>query len=111
MLESSRNDFIAAGSLGRRGRFGLVLLVCASAASAIGLGGCATAAPAHTAGLDDAFGAAVAHNMQAQHVAPTAAQKDNTFIPPNPERQRRAVETYEAGEVELATAETGRESD
>jgi len=45
------------------------------------------------------FGDAVAHNLAAQRVEPTKAQKENTFIPPNRARQKAAREAYEKGEV------------
>ena len=106
MLESRANDFVAAGSLGRRGRLGLAVLLGASTLACVGLGGCASAAPDGRAGLDARFGTAVAHNMEAQFVAPTPEQKANTYIPPNPARQRLAVDTYEAGEVELDSVGT-----
>lgn len=50
------------------------------------------------------FGDAVAANLAAQRVAPTAEQKANTFIPPNRARQTLARKTYEAGEVTDPTA-------
>ena len=77
----------------------ILLLVTAGAAAV--LGACASTADAHTAGLDAGFGEAVRHNIAAQAVAPTEQQKANRYIPPNTQRQRLAVETYEAGEVEL----------
>ena len=89
---------------GTRGRILLVVLCLASASACIGLGGCATAQPA-SAGVSADFGAAVAHNRNAQFVAPTPEQKANTFVPPNPARQRLALEAYEAGEVELDTVD------
>lgn len=45
------------------------------------------------------FGDAVAQNIAAQRVIPTAKQKENTFIPPNRARQKAAREAYEKGEV------------
>ncbi len=60
--------------------------------------GCATAQPAldaHSSGLGDA----VAQNIAAQRIAPTAADKANTFIPPNQARQKAAREAYENGTV------------
>ncbi len=87
---------------GPRGRALLALLCLASASVCIGLGGCASAKPA-SAGLSANFGSSVEHNRTAQFVAPAAEQKANTYIPPNPARQRLALETYEAGEVELET--------
>lgn len=87
--------------LGLRGRVGLVLLLACSAGASVGLGGCASSAPADTASLHASFGNATAHNTSAQSVAPTERQKADTYIPPNAARQRLAVETYEAGEVEV----------
>lgn len=54
---------------------------------------CATTGPA----LDDhsaAFGDAVTRNIAAQAVAPTPAQKANTFIPADRARQQLARENY-----------------
>ena len=107
MLESNRNDFIAAGSLGRRGRMGLLILVGLSGAACVGLGGCATTAAPLTSGLNADFGQSVAHNRAAQFVPPTTEQKQNTYIRPNANRQRLALETYEAGEVELDESAVG----
>jgi hypothetical protein len=45
------------------------------------------------------FGDAVAANIAAQRVAPTAAQKADTYIPPNRTRQNLAREAYEKGEI------------
>lgn len=62
------------------------------------LAGCASAMPAlesHSVG----FGDAIAHNIAAQRIAPTAEEKANTFIPPNRARQKAAREAYEAGTV------------
>ena len=60
------------------------------------LSGCATTKPAleaHKSG----FGQAIAQNIAAQRVEPTAKQKADTFIPPNRARQRAAREAYETG--------------
>lgn len=73
------------------------LLTLASAALCVGLSACAS-----TPALDaksDHFGQAIAHNIAAQRVAPTAEQKANTFIPPNRARQKAAREAYEAGDT------------
>lgn len=45
------------------------------------------------------FGEAVANNIAAQRIAPTAEDKANTFIPPNQARQKAAREAYENGTV------------
>ena len=82
-----------------------VVLTSLVAFAAMTISGCATSAEPGTAGLGADFGVAVAHNRNAQFVPPTAEQKENTFIRPNAARQRLAVETYEAGEVELDDSE------
>lgn len=67
------------------------------------LTGCASAQPAldgHTSG----FGDAVAQNIAAQRIAPTAEDKANTFIPPNRARQKAAREAYENGTVKEPVA-------
>ena len=63
----------------------------------LGLSACAS-----TPALDkktEHFGKAVAHNIAAQRVPPSAEQKANTFITPNRARQRAAREAYEKGET------------
>jgi len=68
------------------------------AVAGFALTGCATAQPAlnaHSSG----FGDAVAQNIAAQRIAPTAKDKANTFIPPNQARQKAAREAYENGTV------------
>lgn len=73
------------------------LSALAAAALCAGLSACAS-----TPALDsrtDHFGSAVAHNIEAQRVAPTPEQKANTFIPPNRARQKLAREAYEKGET------------
>ena len=75
----------------RWNRLGLAILGFA-------LTGCATSQPA----LDSqsaSFGDAVAKNIAAQRVAPTAEEKNDTFIPPNQARQKAAREAYETGTV------------
>ena len=62
------------------------------------LTGCATTKPALENHSAD-FGDAVAHNIAAQRIAPTAEDKANTFIPPNRARQKAAREAYEDGTV------------
>ncbi|WP_427453555.1 hypothetical protein [Litorimonas sp. WD9-15] len=72
-----------------------------------GLSACASTPAMET--KTEHFGQAVAHNIAAQRVAPTAEQKANTFIPPNRARQKAAREAYEKGEtpdpVQLGTTE------
>lgn len=61
--------------------------------SAITLSACATTGPAlgdHSA----TFGGATAQNITAQAVAPTPAQKANTFIPADRARQQLARDNY-----------------
>jgi len=75
----------------RLNKLGLLLIGSA-------LTGCASTKPAlenHSAGLGDA----IAHNIAAQRIAPTAEDKANTFIPPNRARQKAAREAYENGTV------------
>jgi len=65
---------------------------------ALALTGCASTQPAleaHSSG----FGDAVAQNIAAQRIAPSAEEKANTFIPPNRARQKAAWEAYENGTV------------
>ena len=62
------------------------------------LTGCASTKPALEAHSTD-FGNAVAHNIAAQRIAPTAEDKADTFIPPNRARQKAAREAYESGTV------------
>jgi hypothetical protein len=101
MLESNQSDRVTRDAPMRRQRLGLSALVFASGMACMALGGCATAPAPGTAGLSADFGQAVAHNREAQFVAPSAEQKENTYIRPNAARQRLALETYVAGEVEL----------
>lgn len=68
------------------------------AAGALALTGCATTTPALDAHSSN-FGDAVAQNIAAQRIAPTAEDKANTFIPPNRARQKAAREAYENGTV------------
>ncbi|MEP3655776.1 MAG: hypothetical protein ABJO36_12850 [Litorimonas sp.] len=75
----------------RWNKFGIIAL-------GLALTGCASAKPAlesHSSG----FGDAVAKNIAAQRIAPTAEDKANTFIPPNHARQKAAREAYENGTV------------
>jgi hypothetical protein len=64
----------------------------------LALTGCASATPALD-GPSSGFGVAVAQNIAAQRIAPTAEDKANTFIPPNRARQKAAREAYENGTV------------
>ena len=64
--------------------------------SAAILSGCAPTQPALSNGTDN-FGAAIAHNISAQAIAPSEAQKANTHIPANPKRRAAARENYENG--------------
>lgn len=73
------------------------LLTVASLTFCAGLSACAST-PAVNAKTAD-FGQAIAHNIAAQRVAPTAEQKADTFIPPNRARQKAAREAYEKGET------------
>ena len=58
------------------------------------LGGCATSKPALHGQLNPTFGSAVQANVAAHAVAPTAAQKANTFIPADPTRTQKARQNY-----------------
>lgn len=62
------------------------------------LTGCASAQPALES-QSAHFGDAVAKNIAAQRIAPTAEDKANTFIPPNQARQKAAIDAYESGDV------------
>ena len=62
------------------------------------LTGCASSTPALEARTSN-FGDAIAQNIAAQRVAPTAKQKADTFIPPNRERQKLARDAYETDTV------------
>lgn len=71
------------------------------------LGGALTACASTTPALDahsSGFGDAVAQNIAAQRIAPTAENKANTFIPPNRARQKAAREAYETGTVKEPVA-------
>lgn len=65
---------------------------------AVSATGCATPTPALDAHSTD-FGNAIAQNIAAQRIAPTAEDKENTFIPPNRVRQKAARDAYESGTV------------
>ncbi len=45
------------------------------------------------------LGAAITHNTNIQAIAPTAEQKDNTYIPADSQRQKLARDAYRKGEV------------
>lgn len=64
----------------------------------LALSACNTTQPAFDSHSPN-FGNAIANNIGAQRVAPTAADKANTFIPPNQARQTAARDAYEAGTV------------
>jgi len=70
------------------------LILC----SGLLVAGCASTTPALDSHSPN-FGDAVAQNIAAQRVAPTAEDKANTFIPPNRARQKAAREAYENGSV------------
>jgi len=72
-------------------KVGLILI-------AITMTGCASSQAALDA-TSPQFGEAIAYNIAAQRVAPTAEEKANTFIPPNRARQKAARDAYEAGTV------------
>lgn len=48
----------------------------------------------------EGFSQAIAHNKSVQEVAPTAAQKNNTFIPADANRQAIAREKYRENNVD-----------
>ncbi len=48
----------------------------------------------------DNFGKSVHHNIEVQHVKPTDAQKQNTFIRPDVQRSTLAQQRYKTDEVE-----------
>lgn len=70
------------------------------------LAACASSSENGHAGLDARFGEATRANMAAQFVPPTPEQKSNTYIRPNPARQRLAIKAYEEGEVVLGQVDT-----
>lgn len=63
------------------------------------LGGCAT----NTMETSPTYSSAVKHNISVHAVAPTDAQKQNTFIPADRERKALAKKKYQADEVEEPT--------
>lgn len=64
------------------------------------LAGCATHKPVLQGQMSDDFGAAVSANIDAHAVAPTDAQKQNTFIPAHPARTSLARQKYRDNTVE-----------
>lgn len=72
-------------------RFGIFLV-------GLAVTGCASSQAALDASSPQ-FGEAIAQNIAAQRVAPTAEEKANTFIPPNRARQKAARDAYESGTV------------
>jgi len=64
------------------------------------LAGCTTAKPALEGRLDANLGDAVRSNAQAHVVAPTPAQKANTYIPADPTRAALARKNYRENTVE-----------
>lgn len=75
------------------------------------LGGCATSKPALEGQLSPTFGQAVKANVAQQAVAPTAAQKANTFIPADPTRARQARQNYRDNNVPEPTRIRSSESE
>ncbi len=73
-------------------------IISAYVVAAMSMSGCATTTPALEAHSSH-FGDAIAQNIAAQRIAPTAKDKANTFIPPNRARQKAAREAYENGTV------------
>jgi hypothetical protein len=63
------------------------------------LGGCATSKPALQGQLDPTLGSAVRANIAQHAVAPTAAQKANTFIPADPTRTQQARQNYKENTI------------
>ncbi len=88
----------------------LSLKLSAVGLSVIALAGCATNTPALDAHSTH-FGEAIAQNIAAQRIAPTAKEKADTFIPPNRARQKAAREAYESGTVKepISVITTGGE--
>ena len=64
------------------------------------LSGCASATPALDGRLSPDFGDAIDANIKAHAVAPTPAQKANTYIPADPSRTARARRNYREDTVE-----------
>lgn len=66
--------------------------------SILSLSACATTQPATSTNMES-FGKAVSANLAAQIVAPTEAQKANTYIPANRARRELAYEAYETDKI------------
>ena len=66
--------------------------------AALALPACATTQPSMKAGTAG-FGEAQAANIAAQAIAPSEAQKADTYIPANRARRALARKAYEDGEV------------
>ena len=75
------------------------------------LSGCATSQPALQGQLDPSLGSAVRANIAQHAVAPTAAQKANTFIPADPTRAQQARENYRQNTVPEPIQVRASESD
>ena len=75
-----------------------LISVCGLAFSVL-VSGCVTSKPALQGQLDPTHGSAVKANIAAHAVAPTAAQKANTFIPADPTRAGKARKNYRENNV------------
>jgi len=75
------------------------LINTALALSVLSLSACATTQPAAVS-RTESFGKAVNANLAAQIVAPTDAQKANTYIPANRARRELAYKAYEEDDTE-----------
>ncbi len=64
------------------------------------LAGCSTTSPALKGDLDTHLGQAVHHNVAAMAIAPSVAQKNNTYIPADPARAALARKHYREDKVE-----------
>jgi len=64
------------------------------------LAGCATSQPVLKGQLDPTLGSAVKANAAMQAVAPSAAQKANTFIPADSTRTRQARQNYRENKIQ-----------
>lgn len=78
--------------------FMIKTMYCAGAL--IFLGACQTSGPALQGQLDYDLGSAVKHNIEAQFVRPTDAQKANTYIPADPARAALAHKKYQENTIE-----------
>ncbi|PHR91807.1 MAG: hypothetical protein COA69_11575 [Robiginitomaculum sp.] len=76
------------------------ILHISSLAALVFLGACATTSqPVLQGHLDERLGTATRTNITAHFVAPSAAQKANTFIPADPARTALARKDYEEGSL------------